>query len=57
MRIDELTQLAWEDVAQYGHVDYMKFRMAVLLVPAVVNLHTIMTVATPSSKYIGKHME
>jgi hypothetical protein len=57
IRIDELTQLGWEDATDYVRERYMKSWAAKFNLPAIVKPHIDMTAATPSPKTSGEHMQ
>jgi hypothetical protein len=53
MRLDELTQPAWEYAVEYTHNQDIKNEMTELTCPAVVNPQTDTTEPTPSSTTFG----
>ena len=57
MRLDELTQQEWRDVADYFREIDMKYGTTGLKVPAVVKPQTDTTAATPSPTTFGECMQ
>jgi hypothetical protein len=57
MTLNELTQLAWGDTAEYFCKRVMKYRSTESKVPAVARPQTVTTAATPSPTASGDHMQ